>query len=78
MNNAEKEVLKEIVNCAKEVFIFNGYQKFPRNFWDSISPEEKESFLAEYHEWNGEGSCDEDVTLDMIIMFMGYKLKETL
>jgi hypothetical protein len=81
MNRNEKTLISNLLKLASEEFSNHGCNDVEEDFWQGWTKEERQSFVKEYHEWNGDPDEYDENFLNLpdyaIMKFLAYKLLKT-
>jgi len=77
MNKNEKLLASLMLNIASNEFSNHGCNDVENSVYKNWTPEEKNKFVKEFHEWNGDPEETDDYFLNndnMLMSFLAYKL----
>ena len=78
MNDKEKELAAHWLHEASDVFGNHGCNDVPNDVWKDWTLEERQTFVKEYHAWNGDPAEYDPKWLHLpdfaIMSFLAHKL----
>ena len=78
MNAKEKTIAAKMLETASDKFSNHGCNDVDDDFWDGWTKEERQAFVKEFREWNGDPEEYDPEFLHMqdhsIMSFLAYKL----
>jgi len=79
MNDKEKQLAAEFLELAGDKFSNHGCNDVEESFWEGWTLEERQQFVKEYHDYNGDPEEYNPDFIDLpdwaIMKFLAYKLE---
>ena len=77
LSKKEMNLAAKMLELASDTFSNHGCNDIEENFYNELTNEEKDAFIKEYHEWNGEPDEEFSDLADWTVMgFLAAKLKQ--
>jgi hypothetical protein len=78
MNEKEKKLASEFLELASDKFSNHGCNDVEESFWEGWTLEDRQQFVKEYHEWNGDPESYDPERLNLpdhsIMSFLANKI----
>jgi len=78
MNEKEKKLTAEFLDLASSEFSNHGCNDVEESFWAGWTKKERQQFVKEYHEWNGDPEAHDPEHLNLpdhaIMSFLAHKV----